>query len=181
MTKNPGPPVLNIYVAIILWLALIGICTLIFTKVIRDKHNPNQQLQIEINEIGSAQTVLKQNRNGHYVATGRINGHSVDFLVDTGATYVAVPEHLAEKLNLVKAGEFQTVTANGMSRSFYTSIDSIRLGAIEMKNVPASIATGMTLNEVLLGMSFLRHFTLTQKLNELIISVPDQPVTSFHQ
>ena len=110
------------------------------------------------------------------MASGQINNRRVDFLVDTGATYVAVPEHLASKLKLVKAAEFESVTANGISRSFYTTINSIKLGAIEMKNVPASISSGMAFDEVLLGMSFLRHFDISQKNDELMITVPENSV-----
>lgn len=173
MANKNTPPVLNVYIVIILWLVLIGICTLVFTKVIGDKNNPNQQLQIEFNEKGNAEIVLKQNQQGHYMARGQINNRQVDFLVDTGATYVAVPQHMARELNLVKAGEFESVTANGISKSFHTTINSIKIGAIEMKNVPASISSGMTFDEVLLGMSFLRHFDISQKLDELIITVPE--------
>ncbi len=173
MTNKDTPPAFNLYTVIFLWLVLIGICTFVFTKVIKDKNNPNQQLQIEFNTNGNAEIVLKQNRQGHYVATGQINNKSVEFLVDTGATYVAVPEHIAGYLKLVKAGPFDSVTANGISRSYYTTINSIRLGAIEVRNVPASISTGMTFDEVLLGMSFLRHFDISQQRDQLIISVPD--------
>ena len=173
MANNSNPPVLNIYSVILIWLVLIGVCTVIFTKVIKDKNNPNQQLQIEFNENGDAEIVLKQNQQGHYLATGEINNHKVKFLVDTGATYVSVPEFKARELQLEKANEFESMTANGLTTSFYTTIKSIKLGAIEMKNVPASIATGMTFDEILLGMSFLKHFDLSQKQGELIIALPE--------
>ena len=172
MVDKQTPPGLNIYLVIFLWLALIGVCTLVFTKVIRDKNNPNQELHVEINESGHAEIVLQQNQQGHYLAEGKINNKSVDFLVDTGATYVAVPEHIANELGLLKAGEFDTITANGISKSFYTTIKSLKLGAIEVKNVPASISSGMVFDEILLGMSFLRHFNISQKADELLITVP---------
>ena len=173
MSNKDSAPSLNIYMVIMLWLVLIGVCTLIFSNVIKSKNNPNQQLQVEFTETGHAEIVLKQNVQGHYLATGLINNKSVEFLVDTGATYVAVPEHMARELNLEKAGEFDSITANGISKSFYTTINSIKLGAIEVKNVPASISSGMTFDEVLLGMSFLRHFDISQKSDQLIITVPE--------
>ena len=173
MTNKDSAPSLNIYIVIMLWLVLIGVCTLIFSNVIKSKNNPNQQLQIDFSENGNAEIVLKQNVQGHYMATGQINNKTVEFLVDTGATYVAVPEHMAGKLNLEKAGEFDSMTANGVSKSFYTTINSIKLGAIEVKNVPASISSGMTFDEVLLGMSFLRHFDISQKSDRLIITLPE--------
>ena len=173
MTDKPSPPVLNIYTVILIWLVLIGLCTVIFTKVIKDKTNPNQELRIDYTDDGDVQLVLKQNSQGHYLASGEINSKAVEFLVDTGATYVAVPEHLARELGLVKDYEFESMTANGISKSFYTTIESIRLGGIEMMNVPASISTGMTFDEILLGMSFLRHFDIRQSKDQLIITAPE--------
>ena len=172
MDKDEAPG-LNIYTVIILWLVLIGVCTAVFTNVIKTRNNPNQQLQVEYNEGGNAEIVLKQNAQGHYVATGEINNKKAVFLVDTGATYVAVPEHMAGVFGLVKSGEFEAETANGISQSFYTRINSIKLGSIEVKNVPASISPGMTFDEILLGMSFLRHFDIFQKSGQLIIAVPE--------
>lgn len=172
MTDKQEAPDLNIFTVIALWLVLIGVCTAVFTKVISNQKNPNQQLNVEYSESGEPEIVLRQNSQGHYLATGQVNNEYAVFLVDTGATFVSVPEHMAAVYGLVKSGEFETVTANGISQSYYTTINSIKLGAIEVSNVPASISSGLKVDEILLGMSFLRHFDILQKSGQLFITVP---------
>ena len=95
-------------------------------------------------------------------------------MLDTGATNVAIPEHIAQRLNLKKGMSHKTVTANGTSTSFMTKLDSISLGSLEMQNVQASISQGMQFDEILLGMSFLKHLKITQQGKLLTLSMPDQ-------
>ena len=173
MNNNRKPPVLNSYTVVLLWLVLIAVCTYIFQQVLDKQYNPNQTLEILVNEDGEKQIVLKRNQYGHYLATGKINHKKVNFFVDTGATYVSVPGHLAEHLNLTKGQQYQSSTANGLSTSFETTITELSLGGITMKNVPASIGMGMEFNEVLLGMSFLKHLKIAQQGNHLILSLPE--------
>lgn len=173
MKQDIAPPTFNKTTIAIIWIALLVATTLIFNHVLEDINNPNQQLTVSINEQGQKEIVLERNRYGHYVATGKINGQSVEFLLDTGATLVAIPEHIARQLNLKKGRAFQSQTANGTSQSYTTMIDTLALGAIVMTNVPASISSGMEFDEILLGMSFLKHLQLTQQGKTLKISLPD--------
>lgn len=167
-----NPPILNKSTILIIWLALLGVMTFVFNNLLDKMENPNQKLSISVNHAGESEVVLKRNRYGHYVATGEINGQTVEFLVDTGATNVAVPEHIARQLGLKKGASFQSQTANGLSLSYQTSIDSLVLGGIEMRNVPASISTGMTFDQILLGMSFLKHLKIIQQDKELRLIAP---------
>ncbi|MDF1588256.1 MAG: TIGR02281 family clan AA aspartic protease [Gammaproteobacteria bacterium] len=173
MKQDSAPPTFNKTTIAIIWVALLVATTLIFNHVLEDINNPNQQLTVSINEQGQKEVVLERNRYGHYVATGKINGQSVVFLLDTGATLVAIPEHIARQLNLKKGRAFQTQTANGTSQSYTTIIESLALGDIVMTNVPASISSGMEFDKILLGMSFLKHLQLTQQGKILKISLPD--------
>ena len=173
MKKNASPPVLNSYTIVFFWLFLIVVCTFVFQKVLNEKHNPNQNLEVLVNANGSKEIVLKQNSQGHYLANGEINGQQVEFLVDTGATFVSIPEHLAKRLNLNKGREYQSSTANGLSTSFETTIYKLSLGDITMKNVPASIGAGMDFDQVLLGMSFLKHLDLKQQSDRLTLTVSE--------
>ena len=109
------------------------------------------------------------NRAGHYLAPGKINGTTVKFLLDTGATDVAIPEKLAERLQLKKGSRTLSQTANGVVRSYSTVLDRISLGGIELYNIRASIFPGMPSGEVLLGMSFLKHLEMVQKGNTLTL------------
>ena len=105
---------------------------------------------------------------GHYIAEGQINGRPVTFLVDTGATDVALPESMARALGLDFGPRVQVMTAAGPSSAWVTRLDEVSVGGIRRENVRATI-TGGEFNGILLGMSFLRHFDLQQSNGRLII------------
>lgn len=115
-----------------------------------------------------AMVVLQSNRAGHYLAPGEINGQAIVFLVDTGATDVAVSERQARALGLEFGPRTTVMTAAGPSPAWKTRIDRVRLGSLQLENVRATITPGLG-NEALLGMSFLRHFSLRQQGDELLI------------
>ena len=173
MKSESGPPTFNKTAILAIWIVLLIITTFIFNGLLDDINNPNKKLSVSINENGQKELVLERNKYGHYVATGQINSQSVEFLLDTGATVVAIPEHIATQLNLKKGESYLSQTANGDSLSYATTLDTLALGDIVMRNVPASISTGMKFDEILLGMSFLKHLQLTQQGKWLKISVPD--------
>lgn len=174
MSEDASPPALNQFTIAIIWFALIIVAmALIFSHMLDDINNPNQQLEVSYNQNGEREIVLERNKYGHYVATGQINGQSVEFFLDTGATVVAIPEHIAERLDLKKGQSFITQTANGNSKSYETTLDSLSLGDIVMTNVPASISSGMEFDEILLGMSFLKHLDMRQQGKTLTLRVPE--------
>lgn len=152
-----------------MWLVLLALMTLFFDKVLDDQQNPNQQVIQNQTADGSREVVLERNRYGHYVATGRINGQDVTFLLDTGATHIAIPESVASRLNLPRGRRVQFQTANGIGEGYATRLDSASLGNIRLNDLPASINPGMGGDEVLLGMSFLKHLELNQKGNTLTL------------
>jgi aspartyl protease family protein len=103
------------------------------------------------------------------VAPGFIDGRDVTFLVDTGATLVAVDERLAGRLGLVKGVRWPMRTANGATEGWRTLLRSVRIGGIEMRAVPAVIMPATGVEEVLLGMSFLQRVEMIQKDGVLIL------------
>jgi aspartyl protease family protein len=174
MDNQAKPPTFNTLTVAIIWIALLAGASFFFDDALEKINNPNQTVATHVNPYGEQEIVLKQNRQGHYVASGKINGQDVQFLLDTGATNVAIPEHIANKLKLKKGLSHDTVTANGTSTSFMTKLDSISLGSLEMHNVPASISQGMQFDEILLGMSFLKHLKITQQGKLLTLSIPEK-------
>lgn len=151
------------------WLLLLLLLTLLFSQWLDKRKNPNRDLKITTSDGGKVAVVLQRNRAGHYVAPGRINGIAVTFLLDTGATYVAVSSALADKAGLQRGIATQSRTANGVVRSWLTKIDQLQLGPIEMRDVKATILPSMPDDEVLLGMSFLKYLSLRQQGRELVI------------
>ncbi len=151
------------------WALLLILLSLLFSDLLERQQNPNQALQSRVSGSGVAEVVLVQNRAGHYVASGKINGLPVTFLLDTGATDVAVSTELAARLKLPRGAVFSSRTANGTVRSIRTHLDQVQLGPIKIKNVAASILPAMLEDEVLLGMSFLRQLELVQRGDRLTV------------
>lgn len=151
------------------WVAALVVLTLFFGNREARRHNPNQNLQsTSIN--GYNQVVLDRNAQYHYLANGSINGIQVTFLVDTGASDVAVPANLAERLGLAPGAHDVMSTANGNVNVRRTQIENLQLGSIQLRDIRASINPGMGGDEVLLGMSFLRHVEFNQKNGQLTLT-----------
>ncbi len=82
------------------------------------------------------------------------------FMVDTGATILAMSSRHARQLGIDyrSSGEVGRVTtASGVSRSHYVDLDRVEVGSITVRNVRAAVVEGGYPQEILLGMSFLRH------------------------
>ena len=156
------------WMVVLAWVCGLGLLVFVFSDLLEKQVNPNSD---PISERMGAQTEvrLKQNRQGHYVTSGFINGEEVIFLVDTGATDVAVPAHLANKLQLQAGRQGLARTANGTVRIAESTIDTLRIGDIEVRNVKANLNPGMQDNHILLGMSVLRQLEFTQRGDWLIL------------
>ncbi len=152
---------------VIALLLALGLLTYIFQGELNRQHNPNQTVQTRKITDQYIEIVLKRNRAGHYVTSGRINGYPSVFLLDTGATYVAVPEYLAQKTGLKKGLPVSLSTANGRTTGYQTNIDELDIGQIRLTHIRAIITPN--LDEVLLGMSALKQLEFTQRGNELTI------------
>ena len=128
----------------------------------------NSGIVMSVNEDGHAWVVVQRERNGHYLAEGKINGHPLVFLIDTGATDVAIAESTARAMGLEFGPRIQIMTAAGPARAWATRLDRVSLGSLELNNVRAIITPALG-GEALLGMSFLKHFSLRQEGEELTI------------
>lgn len=148
---------------VLAWISLLALLTLYFGDVLERQRNPNQSVATAVGEGGVREVALQRNRLGHYVTSGTINGEPVVFLLDTGATGVAIPEAVARRLDLPRGRAFMTNTANGAARSYKTRIGEVAIGDIRLRDVDAAITPGLAMNEVLLGMSFLKHVEFTQR------------------
>ncbi|MCU7833998.1 MAG: TIGR02281 family clan AA aspartic protease [gamma proteobacterium symbiont of Taylorina sp.] len=145
----------------------IGLLTYLFQGEIDKQYNPNQQVQSTQTGNNQIEVTLKRNRAGHYVTTGKINDQKVIFLLDTGATFVAIPEQLTRRLKLKKGHVIPISTANGRTKGYQTRIDKLSIGQIHLYNIKAIITPN--LEEILLGMSVLKQLEFTQRGNELTI------------
>lgn len=154
---------------IAMWIVLLGLLTMFFQNWDERQTNPNQNLQTRIGDGGLRELVLTRNRAGHYVASGSINGEPVVFMLDTGATDIAIPGPVAKRLQLQRGRAMIYQTANGPVKVYATTLDEVALDEISLRGVRASINPAMQQKEVLLGMSFLKHLEFTQRGNTLTL------------
>jgi aspartyl protease family protein len=146
-------------------LLVLGMFYLYFENSLQARNHPNRALQV----APGGELVLKRSRDGHYVFPGTINGRPVSFLLDTGATLVSVPAHLAGELDLEAGARQRSVTANGTVATRATRVDALAFGPFVLRGVPASLNPGMAGDQVLLGMSVLKHLEFTQRGDTLIL------------
>ncbi|MFC5696863.1 TIGR02281 family clan AA aspartic protease [Pseudomonas sp. GCM10022186] len=138
------------------------------------QRNPNREPQ-SVRGDGYVEVRLVSSRQGHYLLDGRIDGQGVTFLLDTGATQVAVPARLAERLGLAPGAPVTLSTANGRVTGQRTQLQDLRLGDIRLSRVPAIIVPGMDGDEVLLGMSALKQLEFTQRDGTLVLRQVTSP------
>ncbi|VAW69515.1 Aspartyl protease, partial [hydrothermal vent metagenome] len=152
-----------------MWIGVFIVLGLFFSDILERQNNPNQSVDTTTLNGNIRQLILTRNRQGHYVANGKINGQPVVFMLDTGATVVSIPQAIANRLKLVAGPSATFQTANGTTEVYLTRLEQIALGGISLKNVPATINPGYKSDEILLGMSFLKHLEFTQRGNTLTL------------
>lgn len=153
---------------IAMWIIAMIMVFFLFDDLLKTDYNPNQQ--VNIHKSGQQRVVtLKRNRYGHYVTQGKINNHSVTFLIDTGASDISIPGKIAKKLRLKYGRERNYQTANGIITGYLTTLNTASIGNIQLRNVRASINPNMDNDEILLGMSFMKFIEFTQRGDTLIL------------
>lgn len=113
---------------------------------------------------GAQSVTLSAVAGGHFMADGQINGGAIRFLVDTGASAVAIPASEANRLGIdYKSGRRGTTqTAGGPTAMYIVRLDSVRVGGIELQNVEAFVIE-QGLNVALLGNTFLNRMEMRRE------------------
>jgi aspartyl protease family protein len=119
---------------------------------------------------GDNKIVLHASGNGHFVTLGQINGRSINFMVDTGASYVSVSASEAERLgiNLKGAQPIVMGTANGSTQAWRVKLSSVRIGNTTVHEVDAVVMPA-SMPVVLLGNSYLSRFQMTRTNEQLVL------------
>lgn len=113
-------------------------------------------------ELQSVQ--IMRNSDGMYTTVGSINGLPVAFLVDTGATQVAMNAAAARRLGIdyrVVGVPAAVTTASQVERAWAVTLDSVKVGNILLENVAGIVLEGSQPSRVLLGMSYLGRLEIT--------------------
>ena len=153
---------------IIAWLLALALATWLFGNWEDGQRNPNQAPQ-SLHGDGFIEVRLASGQGGHYLLDGQINAQPVTFLLDTGATQVAIPQGVAERIGLEKSAPVQVSTANGTAQGWRTAIQSLQLGDIQLQKAAEIIVPNMDGDQVLLGMSALKQLEFTQRDGSLVL------------
>jgi aspartyl protease family protein len=116
------------------------------------------------------QIVMTAGSGGHFMTSGSINGAAVDFLVDTGATLVSISQADADRIGL-KYRDSQrgmSQTANGNVMIYYVRLDKLRIGDVEVYDVPATVIPAQ-MSFVLLGNSYLTRFQMKRENDKMTL------------
>jgi aspartyl protease family protein len=106
----------------------------------------------------SRSVVVPRDARGHFEVDGRIDGQLVSFMIDTGASVIALTATDAARLGIHPAqSDFVTAvkTANGLVRAAPTQLDAIEIGDVVVRDVAALVLPDEALGDNLLGLSFL--------------------------
>lgn len=114
--------------------------------------------------------VLHAGANGHFRTAGQINGRTVNFIVDTGASVVSLSVTDADAIGLpYKSGQMvQVGTANGVTVGWVTKLATVRLGSVDVYDVEA-LVTPAPMPYVLLGNSYLTRFQMTRTNDQMVL------------
>lgn len=137
------------------WL-LIG--TAVFVAVQTWQHRAQQA---RFHAAGDGTIELRRASDGHFHWPGRVNGVAVDFLVDTGATRSALPQALAQRLQLAAEGRVQSATAGGTVQGSVARIELALDGGLRFEQLPVTVLPA--LGAPLLGMDVLGRLRFSQQ------------------
>ena len=130
--------------------------------------------QVNLGGAGGASSgtriVMTAGSGGHFLSDGSINGKQVRFLVDTGASVIALGRADAERIGLDYKNGTRVLmnTANGQVMAFRVTLNSVRIGDVQVHNVEATVSTG-EMPFVLLGNSFLTRFQMKRENDMLTL------------
>lgn len=134
----------------------------------------NQRIAAVRGDGGAQRVVLSGDTRGHFHTTAVVNGVSMQFLVDTGATSVTISADDAKRVNVryVPSDRVVMQTANGTAIAYRVKFDTIRLGDITLNNVDGLVVEGNALGGRfgLLGMSFLNRTDMKREGENLTLT-----------
>jgi aspartyl protease family protein len=108
---------------------------------------------------GKSSAILYPNPSGHFFADGLINGTAVHFLVDTGATVIAMNSDTARRIGIDYLHNYV--------RTYNVTLNTVQVGDITLYNVPASVIEGNGPRETLLGMSFIGQLDMKRDSDKM--------------
>ncbi len=109
---------------------------------------------------------------GMYYTTGAINGFAVSFLVDTGATSIAMNSATAKRLGIdyrLRSQPRRVATASAVVPAYGVKLKQVTAGQVTLGNIDAVVLEGDQLSEILLGMSFLGRLEMSHQQGAMVL------------
>ncbi len=138
----------------------------------RSTFNVDSQIGGQLTTPEQREVRISRNAIGAYMTVGSINGRTVNMMVDTGATAVAMSEMEAKRLGIpywLKGEQSGVSTASGFSRAWNVILDKVQVGPIVQHNVRAVVVEGSNPEQVLLGMTFLDKVKIENTGNVMVL------------
>ncbi len=132
----------------------------------------NQRITPARRDGAAASVILAGDARGHFMTTAVVNGMSMQFLVDTGATAVTISGDDARRANVKYSSADRGVmqTANGLVSAYKVKFDTVRIGDITLNNVDGIVVEGNALGRYgLLGMSFLSRTDIRREGDQMML------------
>lgn len=133
---------------------------------VEQSYQLGQQINTRYQATEEAEAKIWLNGGDRYTTVGSINGRTVNFLVDTGATSVAMSSVEAKRLAIpyrLNGKQIVVSTASGYARGYAITLDRVKVGDIQLHNVGATVIEGSSPRQVLLGMTFLGRVTMVDQ------------------
>jgi aspartyl protease family protein len=149
--------------ALLFWLALMAGVYLLIDRTM----NPT----VAVTATGKdGEVVVPRARDGHYYLRGSIQGQPIVFMVDTGASSVAVSAAFARRAGLPRGYPLRFSTANGSTEGELVSGQTVEAGGLRVSNIDVGVGINVGQDDMgLLGQSYLRHVEVLQADDRLIL------------
>lgn len=149
--------------ALVIWITVFSVAYLFFDM--------RQEPKVAVVKSGMTQgeVVLPRSLDGHYYVRGSINGHPIDFMVDTGASVVSVSKEFSSIANLPKGAPANFSTAGGIISGEIIPGQVVVAGGISVAGLNVSV--GIQGSMALLGQNFLRRVDVIQSNDRMILKV----------
>ncbi|MBF2735271.1 MAG: TIGR02281 family clan AA aspartic protease [Betaproteobacteria bacterium AqS2] len=151
------------------WALLFAVVVYFFHHMLSA---PNVSESTIFIEDGRQKVSIRADASGHYSARGSVNGVPVVFVLDTGASQVALPQEVAEAAGLELGRRISVGTANGTASAWATRIEELEFAGMRFANVRGIVLENMDEDMVLFGMNAIRGLDMAQSGGVLELSRP---------
>lgn len=127
---------------------------------------------VTVSDAQGQAVLIRKSLNGHFEAAGEVNGQPVNFLMDTGATTIALSHDDALRIGFAEDDLSYSLiinTANGQARAAAVRLDTVTIGPVVRNGLRAMVAEPGRLEQSLLGMNFISSLTAFEMRRDEVI------------